>query len=82
MADSHNRTFTVRPTHKTKKSHQESTTELGSDEIREMFPRLQNEIFLNAAGGIPQSSFARQAVRDYDDFWSLGPGDASVLNRE
>lgn len=44
-------------------------------DIRGLFPRLEHEIFLNAAGGTPLSTFAQQGLREYEDFWRLGPSD-------
>jgi selenocysteine lyase/cysteine desulfurase len=44
-------------------------------EIRELFPRLRGEVFLNAAGGTPLGSFAREGLRRYEDFWTHGPGE-------
>lgn len=41
---------------------------------RDLFPRLQQEIFLNAAGGTPLSAFAEEGLRRYMTFWQLGPG--------
>jgi len=42
---------------------------------RGQFPRLQNEVFLNAAGGTPLGGFVEPGLRDYEDWWRLGPGD-------
>ena len=39
------------------------------------FPRSENEVFLNAAGGMPLSSFAEAGLSRYMDFIRLGPGD-------
>ena len=47
----------------------------GPSEIREMFPRLEHEVFLNAAGGTPLSTFAESGLRQYEEFWRLGPGE-------
>ena len=44
-------------------------------DIRKMFPRLERDVFLNAAGGIPQSTFSMDAVNQFETFWRLGPGD-------
>ena len=40
---------------------------------RRLFPRLENEIFLNAAGGTPLGAFAEAGLRGFEDFWRLGP---------
>ena len=45
----------------------------GTD-IRDMFPRMAHEVFLNAAGGTPLSTFAESGLEQYEDFWRLGPG--------
>ncbi len=45
------------------------------DEIRELFPRLEGQVFLNTAGGTPLGSFAQEGLRRYEDFWTHGPGD-------
>ncbi len=42
---------------------------------RAQFPRLAGEVFLNAAGGTPLSTFAEAGLRRYEDFWRLGPAD-------
>jgi len=46
-----------------------------SQDIRGLFPRLDNEVFLNAAAGTPLSAFAQHGLRQYEEFWRLGPGD-------
>ncbi len=43
-------------------------------DVRSLFPRLDHEIFLNAAAGTPLSAFAQHGLRQYEDFWRLGPG--------
>lgn len=43
--------------------------------FRAQFVRLQQEVFLNAAGGTPLGAFAQQGLRAYEDFWRLGPAD-------
>ena len=43
-------------------------------DVRDMFPRLQHDVFLNAAGGTPLSTFAEAGLRQYEEFWRLGPG--------
>ncbi len=50
-------------------------TPQGPSDIREMFPRLEHEVFLNAAGGTPLSTFAESGLRQYEEFWRLGPGE-------
>lgn len=42
---------------------------------RDLFPRLQQEIFLNAAGGTPLAAFAESGIQNYLSFWQLGPGE-------
>ena len=42
--------------------------------IRDLFPRLRNEVFLNAAAGTPLGSFAQEGLQRYLDYWRLGPG--------
>jgi selenocysteine lyase/cysteine desulfurase len=46
-----------------------------SSQVRDLFPRAQAEVFLNAAGGTPLSTFAERGLRGYEDFWRLGPAD-------
>lgn len=43
--------------------------------VRKFFPRLENEIFLNAAGGTPLGRFAEEALKRYQEFWKLGPAE-------
>jgi selenocysteine lyase/cysteine desulfurase len=43
--------------------------------VRDYFPRLQHEVFLNAAGGTPLGTFAQDGLRAYEAFWQLGPGE-------
>lgn len=50
-------------------------TSFDADRFRKIFPRLRNEIFLNAAGGMPQAVFAQQSAHQFNEFWRLGPGD-------
>ncbi len=45
------------------------------DDIRALFPRLEREVFLNAAGGTPLGRFADAGLRRYMDFQRLGPGE-------
>jgi selenocysteine lyase/cysteine desulfurase len=42
---------------------------------RAAFARLDREVFIDAAGGTPLSSFAESGLRKYEDFWRLGPGE-------
>ncbi len=44
-------------------------------QARASFPRLEREVFINAAGGTPLGSFAEDGLRRYEDFWRLGPGE-------
>lgn len=44
-------------------------------DARPLFARLADEVFINAAGGTPLSSFAERGLREYEDFWRLGPAD-------
>lgn len=43
--------------------------------VREMFPRLEREVFLNAAGGTPLSTFAQEGLRSHEDLWRWGPAE-------
>ncbi|NIR43232.1 MAG: aminotransferase class V-fold PLP-dependent enzyme [Gemmatimonadetes bacterium] len=47
----------------------------GRQSIRAQFPRLKDEIYLNAAGGTPLGAFAEEGIRKYLDYIRLGPGD-------
>ena len=47
----------------------------GTSSIRSLFPRARQEVFLNAAGGTPLSTFSREGLKKYQDFWELGPAD-------
>jgi len=40
----------------------------------ELFPRRDDEVFLNAAAGTPLSSFARGGLRRFEEFWEAGRG--------
>lgn len=42
--------------------------------VRDLFPRLRDEVFLNAAGGTPLGAFAEAGLARYMEFWRLGPG--------
>ncbi len=42
---------------------------------RALFPRLEREIFVNAAAGTPLSTFAQDGLRAYEEYWSLGSGE-------
>ena len=44
----------------------------GTDSVRSLFPRAQQEVYLNAAAGTPLSSFAEQGLKKYHDFWRSG----------
>ncbi len=46
-----------------------------SPEPRALFPRLEHEVFLNAAAGTPLGTFAQDGLRAYEEYWSLGPGE-------
>ena len=54
---------------------------LRQESYRDLFPRLEHDIFLNAAGGSPLSSFSEEAVQLYLEFWKHGgsEGRDSVL---
>ncbi len=43
--------------------------------VRQLFPRLEHEIFLNAAAGTPLARFAAAGLERYQDFWQLGPSE-------
>ena len=45
-----------------------------SPSLRSAFPRVEQETFLNTAGGAPLGSFAREGLERYQDFAALGPG--------
>jgi len=44
-------------------------------DIRALFPRLEHETFINAAGGTPLSARSREGLDKYEDYWRLGPAD-------
>jgi selenocysteine lyase/cysteine desulfurase len=44
------------------------------DSLRAAFPRLESDVFLNAAGGTPLGTFAEEGLRRYVAFQQLGPG--------
>ncbi len=44
-------------------------------DVRRLFPRLDSEVFLNAAGGTPLGAFAHDGLRRYEELWALGPGE-------
>jgi len=50
--------------------------------VRSQFPRLDREVFLNAAGGTPLGAFADTGLRKYLDFIRLGPGDGRDAYRD
>lgn len=43
--------------------------------VRDLFPRLEGETFLNGAGGTPLGDFTDEAIQRYVDMMRLGPGD-------
>jgi selenocysteine lyase/cysteine desulfurase len=45
---------------------------LDNNSYRELFPRLDKDVFLNAAGGTPLSKFSEDAINKYLDFWKHG----------
>ena len=45
------------------------------DPIRDAFPRLRSETFLNAAAGTPLGTFAERGLQRYTEFQRLGPGE-------
>lgn len=44
----------------------------GSQSVRSLFPRLDDEVFINAAGGTPLGGFAEEAIQRYLDVARLG----------
>ncbi len=44
-------------------------------DIREMFPRLERDVFLNAAAGTPLSTFTEEGLRSHEALWRWGPGE-------
>jgi len=40
-----------------------------------MFPRLERDVFLNAAGGTPLSTFSEEGLRLHEALWRWGPGE-------
>ncbi len=46
-----------------------------TDRFRKMFDRADREVFLNAAGGTPLSTFALDGARRFEEFWRFGPAD-------
>lgn len=44
-------------------------------QARDRFARLDNEIFINAAGGTPLGAFAAAGLREYEELWRLGRDD-------
>lgn len=58
-----------------------SPATLGAEQaqsIRDLFPRLENLRYLNAAGGTPLASFSREGVEKYMAWWNDGPGTPSA----
>ncbi len=51
------------------------STEADVARYRSLFPRLQDEVFLNAAAGTPLGAFAEAGLKRYQDFWRSGPAD-------
>jgi len=51
-------------------------------DARDRFPRLQRDVYLNAAAGTPLSTFAEEALDRYREFWRYGgeDGRADVAN--
>ncbi len=45
------------------------------DEFRDLFPRLERDIYLGAAAGTPLGDFAAAGLHQYEEYWRLGPGD-------
>jgi hypothetical protein len=43
--------------------------------LRAAFPRLESDVFLDAAGGTPLGTFAEEGLRRYVAFQQLGPGE-------
>ncbi|TDI70691.1 MAG: aminotransferase class V-fold PLP-dependent enzyme [Bacteroidetes bacterium] len=43
-----------------------------SNEWRELFPRMEEEVFLNAAAGTPLARFSENAIDQYIDYWKYG----------
>ena len=48
------------------------TSPMRTQEIRSLFPRLQQDVFLNAAAGTPLSRFTQAGLRRYEDAWRNG----------
>ena len=44
-------------------------------EVRDQFPRLGRDVYLNAAAGTPLSTFAEEALDRYREFWRYGGDD-------
>lgn len=49
---------------------------------RAQFPRAEQEVFLNGAGGTPLSTFAESGIARYLDFIRLGPAEGRGAYRE
>lgn len=43
--------------------------------VRDLFPRLEHETFVNGAGGTPLGRFTEEAIQRYLDMMRLGPAD-------
>lgn len=42
---------------------------------RDLFPRLEREVYLAAAAATPLSTFTEAGLQRYQDYWRYGPGD-------
>lgn len=54
----------------------------GAQSVRSLFPRVEQETFLNGAGGTPLGAFAEEGIVRYVDFIRLGPADGRGTYRE
>ncbi len=52
-----------------------STPKADLGDWRSLFPRLEGEVYLNAARGTPLSSFSEEATQAYLDLWKFGGAD-------
>ena len=48
-----------------------------AEPLRSLFPRLDHEVYLNAASGTPLGKFAEDGLRRYEELWRLGPAASS-----
>lgn len=53
----------------------EATGETSRQSARDLFPRLDEETFINGAGGTPLGRFAEESIERYLDVIRLGPGE-------